>query len=140
MRHRKLDKRLGRSAAHRSAMVAALVCGLILEKRITTTLVKAKVAQRLAERVLTRARQGTLAARRNLISRLHRPDVVSMLMKDVVPVMQGRNGGYTRVVKLGRLRPGDGSEMAMVEWIGIQPVVKTRKPKADTTKQSEPAK
>jgi large subunit ribosomal protein L17 len=119
MHHRKNTKKLGRSSAHRSALLAALVCSLIDEKRITTTLVKAKLAKPVAERMVTLGRQGTLAAQRRAVSILRRRNSVKTLFKDLVPQLAGRAGGYTRVIKLGQ-RVGDASEMAMLEWVGLK--------------------
>jgi large subunit ribosomal protein L17 len=116
MRHRMAEKKLGRTGEHRSAMVAALVCGLITRKRITTTVTKAKVTRQAAERLVTVARKGTLAARRQAGAALGQPACVRELFDTIVPRMDGRNGGYTRVVKLGT-RTGDGAEMAILEWV-----------------------
>ena len=116
MRHRKEDKKLGRSSSHRKALVAALVCGLIQEKRIRTTLAKARVARRGAEKLVTLARRGTIAARRRAVSQLRRKNCVTELFDTIVPRLEGRNGGYTRIVKLGS-RGGDGAEMAILEWV-----------------------
>jgi len=136
MRHRKLSTKLNRSTAHRNATMASLVCSLIAEKRIRTTVAKAKSAQRSAERLVTTARQGTLAARRRVISRIGRPAQAAELFETVVPAMEGRPGGFTRVIRLGR-RTGDGAEMALLEWVGIIPPDKRKKPKAaDDAKKS----
>jgi large subunit ribosomal protein L17 len=116
MRHRKSGNKLGRSGAHRRAMLAALVCGLIKEKRIKTTLPKARVTRSLAEKMVTLGRQGTLHARRQAIATLRQPDRVGILFDEIAPGFEGRNGGYTRIVKLGR-RSSDGSEMAILEWV-----------------------
>ncbi len=117
MRHRAVRKKLGRSSSHRKALVAGLVCNLIKERRITTTVQKARVARSAAEKMVTMARQGTLSARRRAIAQLGHPDVVATLFSDIVPICEGRDGGYTRVLKLGR-RGSDGSEMALLEWVG----------------------
>jgi large subunit ribosomal protein L17 len=119
MRHRKLDTKLGRSSAHRKALMASLVCNLIEQGRITTTVTKAKQARRIADKMVTLGRKGTLAARRQAISALQRTDRVGKLFADVVPQFEGRQGGYTRIVKLGK-RSSDGSEMAILEWVGAE--------------------
>jgi len=118
MRHKKNDKKLGRTTAHRKATVSALVCGLIAEKRIKTTVSKAKVAKRAADRMVTLARKGTLAARRQAVATLNNKDRVGELFENIAPGLSGRQGGYTRIVKLGR-RSSDGSEMALLEWVDI---------------------
>lgn len=117
MRHRAVRKKLGRSSSHRKALVAGLVCNLIKERRITTTVQKAKIARSEAEKMVTMARLGTLSARRRAISLLRQKDAVDTLFTDIVPICEGRAGGYTRVLKLGR-RSSDGSEMALLEWVG----------------------
>ena len=116
MRHRKDDKKLGRSGAHRKALVASLVCGLIQEKRIQTTLPKAKIARRAAEKMVTLARSNTVAARREAVAQLRRKHCVRELFDTIAPQYEGRSGGYTRIVRLGA-RVGDGAEMAMLEWV-----------------------
>ena len=98
-------------------MLAALVCGLIDRKRIKTTLAKAKLARGVAERMVTLGKKGTLAARRQAISRLRAEKSVATLFGEVGEGMfADREGGYTRIVKLGQRR-SDGSEMALLEWI-----------------------
>jgi large subunit ribosomal protein L17 len=127
MRHRKLDKKLGRSTAHREALVASLVSSLILEKRIRTTVSKAKVAQRAAERLVTVARTGTLAARRRVIAQLRRPSVAKELIEKIVPSLGNRMSGCTRVTRIGR-REGDNAELAFLEWVDIIAPDKRKKP------------
>ena len=130
MRHRKKDKKLGRSLSHRRALISALVCGLIEEKRIKTTVAKAKAAKGAAEKMVTLARKGTLAARRQAIALLRRPTRVAELFDKIVPQFEGRAGGYTRIIRLGRRR-SDGSEMVYLEWVGISPADKRKKKKAE---------
>jgi len=120
MRHRRVTEKLGRSSAHRKALGASLVCGLIEGNRITTTLPKAKAARKLADKMVTLGRKGTLPARRRAIAILRRKDRVAKLFDEVVPKCEGRNGGYTRIIKLGHRR-GDGSEMAILEWAYMAP-------------------
>lgn len=130
MRHRKIDKPMGRSTAHRAQLVGALVCGLIQDKRITTTLPKARVARRAAEKMVTLARKGTLASRRQALSMLRREPCVQELYNTIVPGVQERKGGFTRIVKLGS-RGGDGAEMAILEWVDVQPTVRKAKVTAE---------
>ena len=118
MRHRVKSTKLGRSSAHQSALAASLVCNLIKQRRIKTTLSKAKVARSLAEKMVTVARKDTVTARRRVISKLHQTDAVGLLFSDIVPICVGREGGYTRIMKLGR-RSSDSSEMAIIEWVGL---------------------
>jgi large subunit ribosomal protein L17 len=116
MRHRRLAKKFGRSTSHRKALMVSLVTNLILHSSIKTTLAKAKQARRDAEKIVTLARKGTLAARRLAASRLQSPQAVQILFDSVVPSMDGRPGGYTRIYKLGR-RSSDGSEMCLLQWV-----------------------
>ena len=117
MRHRVKKKKLGRSSAHQKELVASLVCNLIKERRIKTTLAKAKLARSFAEKMVTVARRDTVAARRRAMSSLRQKDAVGSLFSDIVPICVGREGGYTRIMKLGR-RSSDSSEMAILEWVG----------------------
>jgi large subunit ribosomal protein L17 len=116
MRHKRVEKKFGRSKSHREALLASLVSNLILRDRIRTTLPKAKQARRDAEKMVTLARKGTLAARRLAASRLQQPKAVQMLFDSVVPSMEGRKGGYTRILKLSQ-RGSDGAEMCLLQWV-----------------------
>jgi large subunit ribosomal protein L17 len=137
MRHRRKSVRLGRKSAHRKELLASLVCNLIEEKRIKTTLAKAKLMRSLAEKMVTVGRVGTLEAKRRALSTLRQEKCVTKLLNEIVPQFVGRQGGYTRILKLGR-RASDGSEMALVEWVGITPPDKKKKaPKADEPKKAE---
>jgi large subunit ribosomal protein L17 len=118
MRHQKQNVKLGRSPSHRKALVSSLVCNLIKRRRITTTVQKAKLARIEAEKIVTLARKGSLHARRLAASRLRQPDAVAQLFAEIVPLCEGRPGGYTRILKLGRRR-SDGAEMAILEWAGV---------------------
>ena len=117
MRHRVNSTKLGRSTSHRSALTASLVSNLIKQGRIKTTLAKAKLARSAAEKIVTVARRDDVTARRRAMAKLRQKDAVSKLFSDIVPMCAGRNGGYTRIVKLGR-RSSDSSEMAILEWVG----------------------
>jgi large subunit ribosomal protein L17 len=116
MRHHRIMKKFGRSMSHRKALMSSLVTNLILQSSIKTTLPKAKQARRDAEKIVTLARKGTLAARRLAASRLQSPEAVQKLFDSVVPSMDGRPGGYTRISKLGQ-RSSDGSEMCLLQWV-----------------------
>ena len=118
MRHQRIAKKFGRSTSHRKALMSSLVTNLILQSSIKTTLPKAKQARIDAEKIVTLARKGTLAARRLAASRLQSPEAVQMLFDRVVPALTGRQGGYTRIMKLGQRR-GDASEMCVLEWVEI---------------------
>ncbi|MBT8042451.1 MAG: 50S ribosomal protein L17 [Kiritimatiellales bacterium] len=116
MRHRKKTVKLGRTSAHRNELLANLVCALIDNKRIKTTLPKAKAARSLAEKMVTLGKKGSLAARRQALSTLKQEGSVKELFDAVAPSFSSRNGGYTRIVKLGR-RISDSSEMVLLEWV-----------------------
>ena len=109
-------KKFGRSMSHRKALLSSLVTNLILQSSIKTTLAKAKQARKDAEKIVTLARKGTLAARRLAASRLQSPAALQALFDSIVPSMDGRSGGYTRIMKLGTRR-GDGAEMCLLQWV-----------------------
>ena len=130
MRHQRVAKKFGRSKAHRAELMASLVANLILQDRIVTTLPKAKQARRDAEKMVTLARKGTLASRRIAASRLRSPAAVKKLFDAVVPAMDGRPGGYTRIVKTGTRR-GDAAEMAILEWVATPKAAPAAEPAAE---------
>ena len=116
MRHRKRTAKLGRTSSHRNAMLANLVCSLIVHKRVTTTLAKAKAARSVAEKMVTLGKSGTIHDRRLAAARLHQEDAVKILFNEIAPASKDRRGGYTRIVKLLR-RQGDAAEEAILEWV-----------------------
>ena len=131
MRHRKNTVKLGRTTSQREALFASLVSNLILAKRITTTLAKARAAKRMADKMVTVGKKGTLAARRQALSLLKQEKAVAELFGAVAPAMKDRAGGYTRVVKLGA-RMSDSSEMCILEWVDFVPKApKAKKEKAE---------
>jgi large subunit ribosomal protein L17 len=129
MRHLKAGRKLGRSSAHRAALYRNLVTELLGHDRIRTTDEKAKEIRRLADRMVTLGKQGTLAARRRALAVIRDKDVVQRLFGDVAQRFSDRAGGYTRIVKLGR-RPGDAASMSMIELTGtsesVEPAKKRR--------------
>ena len=131
MRHRKNTRKLGRTSSHREAMLANMVCSLIAEKRITTTHAKAKAARTMAEKMVTLGKKGDLASRRRVISELQatvegKKPAVRELFDTIGPGFADREGGYTRIMKLGR-RSSDSSEMAILEFVEFGPVAKKKK-------------
>ena len=108
--------------------MASLVCALILQRRIRTTLMKAKCARSLAEQLVTEGKKGTLAARRSIISILRRKEVAKVLFDSIIPHCQERKSGYTRIVKLG-IRQGDGAAMVYLEWVNLPPPERKKAPK-----------
>ena len=116
MRHQRVMKKFGRSTKHRKMLMKSLVTNLILAESIKTTLPKAKEARKDADRIVTIAKRGDLAARRLAASRLLEPKAVQKLFDKIAPSMKGRNGGYTRIVKTG-MRKGDAAEMCVLQWV-----------------------
>ncbi|MEA3367533.1 MAG: 50S ribosomal protein L17 [Planctomycetota bacterium] len=117
MRHLKHGRKLGRTTSHRTATLRSLACALIRHEAITTTVPKAKEARRFVECLITAARKGTLPARRRVASRLQDEDAAKKLVDDVAPRFADRPGGYTRIVKLGRHRVGDGTQLCRLELV-----------------------
>jgi large subunit ribosomal protein L17 len=130
MRHRKRTAKLGMKSQHRRATLANLVCSLIKHNRITTTIAKAKVTRRYADKMVTLAKKGTLHHRREAIAFLREKDAVKKLFTELGKQHADRSGGYTRVVRIGP-RLGDAAEMAIVEWTGmVAPPVEPEKEKS----------
>jgi len=139
MRHQKKTIKLGRTAEHRTALLANQVCSLIEHQRIKTTLAKAKAVRPLAERMVTLGKSGSLHARRTALATLHQKNAVKKLFDDIAPRSAERNGGYTRIVKLGQ-RMSDSAPMAFIEWVDMAEVVeeKPAKEKKAKPKAAEP--
>jgi large subunit ribosomal protein L17 len=116
MRHRKDHRKLSRTHAHRRAVLRNLVTALFQYERIETTVAKAKEARRLAERMITFGKRGDLAARRHVAKFVMRPAIIARLFDTIAPWYQERNGGYTRIVRIGR-RLGDAGETAYLELV-----------------------
>ena len=136
MRHQKKTVRLGRTAAHRKALLANQVCSLIEHQRIKTTLAKAKAVRPLAEKMVTLGKNGSLHARRTALAVLRQKNAVKKLFSEVAPRSTSRNGGYTRIVKLGQ-RKSDSASMAFIEWVDA--LVVEEKPEAEEkAKRKEP--
>jgi large subunit ribosomal protein L17 len=136
MRHRKNTVKLGRTADGRKALLSSMVCNFIEEQRIQTTLPKARLTRTMAEKMVTLAKSGTLAARRSALSHLRQRKHVTKLFESIAPQYKDRQGGYTRIIKLGK-RGSDGSEMAVLEWVDLARIDKRRKPKADEAAKPE---
>ena len=109
-------RKLGRNSAHRKAMLRNLVTDLFREERITTTDTRAKEARREAEKLITLAKRGDLHARRQALSYIFDESVVTKLFEEIGPRYADRNGGYTRILKLGPRR-GDSAEMVFLELV-----------------------
>jgi large subunit ribosomal protein L17 len=137
MRHQKKTIKLGRTADHRRALLANQVCALIQHQRIKTTLAKAKAVRPLAERMVTLGKNGSIHARRRALAVLRQKDIVKKLFDDIAQRSAERNGGYTRIVKLGA-RKSDSARMAFIEWVDVEHVVEEKPKKEKKTKRKEP--
>jgi large subunit ribosomal protein L17 len=116
MRHRKDHRKLGRSPSHRKAMLRNLVTSLLEEEQVRTTTAKAKEVRRVAERMITLGKRGTLHARRHALRTIRSKQVAAKVFEALSDRYRNREGGYTRVMKTGR-RVGDAAEMAIVQLI-----------------------
>ena len=116
MRHNKKFNHLGRKAAHRSAMLSNMACSLIMHKRISTTLAKAKALRMYVEPLLTHAKEDSTANRRLVFAKLKQKTVVTELFQNVAEKIANRPGGYTRILRTG-FRLGDAAEMAIIELV-----------------------
>ena len=120
MRHSIRGRRLGRTTAHRRAMFRNQLASMVEHGRITTTLQKAKELQPIFEKCVTKGKRGTVHARRQVRRWISNRDLLKKLFDDIAPRMADRDGGYTRVLKLGP-RKGDGAEMAILELVDYEP-------------------
>ena len=119
MRHRVAGKKLGRKTAHRVMMFRNMVTSLFDKERVRTTLDRAKAVRPIAERMITLGKRETLHARRQALAYVKDPAVVSKLFDTLAPRFSQRNGGYTRIIRLG-FRDGDGAQMAYLELVGSE--------------------
>ncbi len=119
MRHRVAGKKLGRKTPHRVMMFRNMVTSLFDKERVRTTLDRAKAVRPIAERMITLGKRETLHARRQALAYVKDPAVVSKLFDTLAPRFSQRNGGYTRIIRLG-FRDGDGAQMAYLELLGSE--------------------
>jgi large subunit ribosomal protein L17 len=124
MRHGKKINHLGRKAAHRHALLSNMASSLILNKRITTTVAKAKALRKYVEPLLTKSKTDTTHSRRTVFSYLQNKESVSMLFGEVASRIADRPGGYTRIIKFGDLRHGDNAEMCLMELVDFNDIYK----------------
>lgn len=127
MRHQKKTVKLGRTAEHRKALLANQVCSLIEHQRIKTTLAKAKAVRPLAEKMVTLGKNGSLHARRTALAVLRQKKSVKKLFEEIAPRSATRQGGYTRIIKLGQ-RKSDSAAVAFLEWVDVAEVVEETAP------------
>lgn len=137
MRHGKTVNHLGRTASHRKALMSNMAASLILHKRITTTLAKAKALRKFVEPLLTKSKSDTMHSRRTVFSYLQNKEAVKELFSTVSGKISDRNGGYTRIMKLG-FRMGDSAEIAMIELVDFNEFIQTTT-KKKTTRRRKPA-
>ena len=116
MRHQTKTVKLGRTAEHRKALLSNQVCSLIEHHRIKTTLAKAKAVRPLADKMVTLGKKNSVHARRMAFAVLRQKDAVKKLFDEIAPRAANRNGGYTRIVKLGQ-RKSDAAPVAFLEWV-----------------------
>jgi large subunit ribosomal protein L17 len=139
MRHRVKGRKLNRTESHRKALMKALATSLFKHKRIKTTLAKAKEARSFAETLITKARRNDLHSRRQVISALQDKGASNELFGDIVQKVGDRPGGYTRVIKLGN-RKGDAAEMAILELVDYNEVMRAKEEEKKEKKEVKKAK
>ena len=136
MRHNKKFNHLGRTASHRAAMLSNMAVSLIMHKRITTTLAKAKALKKYVEPLITKSKNDTTNSRRVVFSYLQDKYAVTELFQNVAEKVANRPGGYTRIIKLG-FRPSDASEMAFIELVDFDENMAKTPKKTTRTRRSK---
>ena len=135
-------RKLGRTTAHRKAMLRGMVTLLLENGQIETTLTRAKEVRSMAEKMITLGKKNTLASRRAALAYITKEDVVSKLFAEIAPRYENRQGGYTQIFKMGPRR-GDAAEMAIVKLINDAPVAEEKPaeaaPKKKASKKTEAA-
>ena len=136
MRHNKAINHLGRKSGHRKALLANMATSLILNKRINTTVAKAKALQGYVEPLITKSKEDSTHSRRVVFSYLKNKEAVTELVRTIAPKIADRPGGYTRVLKTG-FRQGDGADMALIELVDFnEAALASAKPAKKTTRRS----
>jgi large subunit ribosomal protein L17 len=118
MRHRVAGRKLSRHSQHRSLMFRNMLVSLIEHERLKTTLAKAKELRKVAEKIVTLGKKDSLHARRLAFAQLRNEDIVKKLFTEIVPRFKDRQGGYTRIYKLG-WRAGDAAPLSLIEWVTL---------------------
>jgi large subunit ribosomal protein L17 len=139
MKHRVSYNRLGRKTAHRKALYRAMVTALFRYERVKTTKAKAREIRRVAEKIITRAREDSVHNRRLIARNIQDKQILAKLFVEIAPRFLGRPGGYTRILKLGQ-RYGDASEMVLLELVERKTPEKDKKEKKTEKKSAAPAK
>ncbi len=129
MRHQHSGSKLGKRPAHRRAVLRSLVTNVIICESIKTTIARARAARPLVERMITLGKRDSLHARRQAAAFLMTPGATKKLFTDIAPRFAARNGGYTRILRVG-FRISDGAEVAILELVGFQRKKKETKEKA----------
>ena len=129
MRHNKAINHLGRKSGHRKALLANMATSLILNKRIQTTVAKAKALKMYVEPLITKSKEDSTHSRRVVFSYLKNKEAVTELFRTIAPKIADRPGGYTRVLKTG-FRQGDGADMALIELVDFNEAALAAAPKA----------
>ena len=135
MRHQKRGRKLGRTASHRKAMLSNMAASVLLHKQIKTTEAKAKEARKLVERLITYGKKGTTHARRLAFAILRDKKATTILFDEIAPVYENRQGGYTRLIKLG-YRPNDTSKVVLLQLVDFF----SEEPKKDKKKPAKASK
>ena len=139
MRHNKKFNHLGRTASHRSAMLANMAISLIMHKRITTTVAKAKALKKYVEPLITKAKEDSTNSRRVVFSYLQNKEAIKELFSTVSEKVGDRPGGYTRIIKLGS-RQGDAADIAFIELVDFdENMLKTPKAEKKTRRSRKAA-
>jgi len=119
VRHRKKGKKLGVNPSHRRALLANLAENLIIHKRIKTTDARAKELRRYIEPLVTKAKKGDLNSIRMITKKIRHKDVLNILLNNIAPLYDDRNGGYTRIIKLG-FRDNDRASISLIEFVDME--------------------
>ena len=135
MRHNKKFNHLGRTASHRAAMLANMATSLIMHKRITTTVAKAKALKKYVEPLITKAKEDSTNSRRVVFSYLQNKEVIKELFSTVAEKVGDRPGGYTRIIKLGT-RQGDAAQICFIELVDFDPEMAKTETKKKATRRS----
>ena len=119
MRHRRKGKKLGVNPSHRRALLANLAENLIIHKRIKTTDARAKELRRYIEPLVTKAKKGDMNSIRMIARKIRHKNILNILLSDIAPVYEKRNGGYTRIIKLG-FRDNDRASVSIIEFVDME--------------------
>ena len=139
MRHQKKGRKLGRDASHRKAMLKNMITSLMDKGAIRTTDQKAKEARPLADKMITLAKKGDLHSRRQALRVIEDKTVVNKLFDEVAPKLADRNGGYTRIVKMGT-RKGDGASVSLLQLVSLGAIQQKKKRKREEAEEAEAPK